>query len=105
MIVGRPLGRSDVAGFSKTVSRTKEVVDISALIFCHRTGDEWKSTYVVWLLVAASSESKASLITSWRRQGLECLMLITVIILSNIELLQHLEQPVCWEPLAGVDFT
>jgi hypothetical protein len=24
---------------------------------------------------------------------------------SNIELLQHLEQPVCWEPLTGVDFT
>jgi hypothetical protein len=60
---------------------------------------------VVWLLVVASSESKASPINSWRRQGWGHLMLIMVIKRSKIELLQHLEQPVCWEPLTEVDFT
>ena len=105
VIVGHSLGASEVTGFSKTVSWTKEVVDISAIIFCNGTEDECGSSYVVWLLVAASSWSKASPITSLRHQGLEHLMLIMIIKCSNIELLQHLEQPVCWEPLTGVDFT
>jgi hypothetical protein len=93
VIVGHSLGASEVTGFSKTVSWTKEVVDISAIIFCNGTEDECGSSYVVWLLVAASRESKASLITSWRHQVLGRFVLIMVIKRSNIELLQHLEQP------------
>ncbi len=47
MIVGRPLGANEVAGFNKTVSRTKEVVVISAITSCNGTGDECGSSYVV----------------------------------------------------------
>jgi hypothetical protein len=52
-------------------------------------------SYVVWLLVAPSSESKSLQITSWRRQGFGCLMLIMLIKHSTIESLHFPEQPVC----------
>ena len=50
-----------------------------------------------------SSESKLLQITSWRCQGFGCLMLIMIIKRSTIQLLHFLEQPVCQEPLKGVD--
>ena len=52
MIVRRPLCANEVPGFSKTISRTKDVVVISAITFCNGTGNECGSSYVVWLLVA-----------------------------------------------------
>jgi len=69
MIVGRPLCANEVPGFSKSISRTKEVVVISAITFRNGTGNECGSSYVVWLLVASSSASKSLQITSWRCQG------------------------------------
>ena len=103
MIVGRPLCANEVPGFSKSISRTKEVVVISAITFRNGTGNECGSSYVVWLLVAPSSASKPLQITSWRRQGFGRFMLIMLIKRSTIELLHFLEQPVCQEPIKGVD--
>jgi hypothetical protein len=58
MIVGRPGCANEVPGFSKTISWTNDVVVISALTVCNGTGNECGSSYVVWLLVAPSRESK-----------------------------------------------
>jgi hypothetical protein len=95
VIVGHPLYTNEVPGFSKTISWTKDVVVILAITFCNGTRNECGSSYVVWLLVAPSCKSKPLQITSWRRQGSGCLMLIMLIKHSTIHLLHFLEQSVC----------
>jgi hypothetical protein len=40
MIVVRPDHANEVPGFSKTISRTKDVVVILAITFCYGTGNE-----------------------------------------------------------------
>jgi hypothetical protein len=105
VIVGHPLRANEVPGFSKSISRTKDVVVISAITLRNGTGNECGSSYVVWLLVAPSKASKPLQITSWRRQGFGRFILIMLIKRSSIELLHFLEQPVCQEPIKGLTFT
>ncbi len=66
VIVGHPLCANEVPGFSRTISRTKDVVVILAITFYNGMGNECGSSYVVWLLVAPSCESKPLQIMSWR---------------------------------------